>query len=79
MAADTKDGPSNQYAHSVEDALIEKIEKVREYCEALCNIDIILKEVELENALLNRHLRLTSDLIKRKQLDGISEIMQQPL
>jgi|TARA_B100001063_G_C16628750_1_gene484665 hypothetical protein len=31
----------NDYSCSVEDALIEQIEKVREYREALCNIDIL--------------------------------------
>lgn len=69
----------NEYACSVEDALIEQIEKVREYREALCNIDIMRKEAELENALLNRRLRLIKDLISRKQVDDIDELMKQPL
>ena len=69
----------NDYSCSVEDALIQQIEKVREYKEALCNIDIMRKEAELENALLNRRLRLIKDLISRKQLDDITEVMNQPL
>ncbi len=69
----------NDYSCSVEDALIQQIEKVREYREALCNIDIMRKECELENALLNRRLRLIKDLISRKQLDDITEVMNQPL
>jgi hypothetical protein len=69
----------NDYSCSVEDALIEQIEKVREYREALCNIDIMQKESELENALLNRRLRLIKDLIQRKKVDDISELMDQPL
>lgn len=69
----------NDYSCSVEDALIQQIEKVREYTEALCNIDIMRKEAELENALLNRRLRLIKDLISRKQLDDIAEVMNQPL
>ncbi len=69
----------NQYACSVEDALIEQIEKVREYREALCNIDIARKEADLENALLHRRLRLIKDLISRKQVDDIDGLMKQPL
>lgn len=69
----------NDYSCSVEDALIEQIVKVREYREALCNIDIMRKEAELENALLNRRLRLITDLIQRKKVDDISELMNQPL
>ncbi len=69
----------NDYCCSVEDSLIQQIEKVREYREALCNIDIMRKEAELENALLNRRLRLIKDLISRKQLDDITEVMNQPL
>lgn len=69
----------NDYSCRVEDALIKQIEKVREYREALCEIDIMRKQSELENALLNRRLRLIKDLIKRQQLDDISELMTQPL
>ena len=69
----------NDYSCSVEDALIQQIEKMREYREALCNIDIMRNESELENALLNRRLRLIKDLISRKQLDDITEAMNQPL
>ncbi|QNJ25150.1 hypothetical protein SynSYN20_00808 [Synechococcus sp. SYN20] len=69
----------NDYSCSVEDALIQQIEKVREYREALCNIDIMRKESELQNALLNRRLRLIQDLIQRKQVDSISELMNEPL
>ena len=69
----------NDYSCSVEDALIKQVEKGRQYQEALCNIDIMRKECELENALLNRRLRMIKDLISRKQLDSISELMEQPL
>ena len=69
----------NDYSCRVEDDLIKQIEKVREYREALCEIDIMRKQSELENALLNRRLRLIKDLIKRQQLDDISELMTQPL
>ena len=69
----------NDYSCRVEDALIKQIEKVREYREALCEIDIMRKQSELENALLNRRLRLIKDLIKRQQLDDISELMNEPL
>lgn len=69
----------NQYANSVEDALLEQVERLRDYRVAISEIDIARKELDLENALLHRRLRLVTDLINRQQLDDINELMKQPL
>ena len=69
----------NQYACAVEDGLIEQIARVKEYRSALETINIERKQLDLENSLLHRRLNLISDLIKRKQVDDISQLMQQPL
>ena len=69
----------NEYSCAVEDSFIQQIEKAREYQDAIFNMDILRKESELENALLKRRLRLIKDLISRKQLDDITEVMNQPL
>ena len=69
----------NQYACAVEDALIEQVAKLREHKQALEIINIERKQLDLENGLLHRRLNLISDLINRKQVDDISELMHQPL
>ena len=69
----------NDYCNSVEDALIEQVDKVHRYSEALQTINIHCKELDLENSLLHRRLNLISSLIKRKQVDDIGELMSQPL
>ena len=65
----------NDFSCSVEDSLIDQIEKVREYWEARSNIDSMRKEAELKTALLNRRLRLITDLIQRKKVDDIAELI----
>jgi hypothetical protein len=69
----------NQYACAVEDGLIEQIARVKEYRSALETINIERKKLDLENSLLHRRLNLISELIRRKQVDDISQLMQQPL
>lgn len=69
----------NDYACAVEDALICQVERLQEYKTALETINIHRKELDLENSLLHRRLNLTSDLIKRKQVDDIGELIHQPL
>lgn len=69
----------NHYANSVEDALIEQVARLKEYRAALETINIERKQLDLENSLLHRRLNLINDLIRRKQVDDISELMTQPL
>ena len=69
----------NDYCNSVEDALIEQVDKVKRYTEELEAINIHRKELDLENSLLHRRLNLISKLIKRKQVDDIAELIGQPL
>ena len=69
----------NQYACAVEDSLIEQVARLKDYKSALEAINIHRKELDLENSLLHRRLNLISDLIKRKQVDDIGELMHQPL
>ena len=69
----------NDYCNSVEDALIEQVDKVKRYTEALEAINIHRKELDLENSLLHRRLNLISKLIKRKQVEDIAELIGQPL
>ena len=69
----------NQYACALEDALIQQVANVKEYRGALETINIERKKLDLENSLLHRRMNLISDLIKRKQVEDISELMHQPL
>ena len=63
------------YSCSVEDALVEQVRRNKECTTALVDLDIINKELSLENALLNRRLKIIQELINRKQLEDISELL----
>ena len=57
--------------------MIEQVDGVRHYAEVLETININHKDLDLESSLLHRRLNLISDLIYRKQVDGISDLIGQ--
>ena len=59
--------------------MIEQVDEVRNCTEVLETININCQDLDLENSLLHRRLNLISDLIYRKQVDGISDLIGQPL
>ncbi len=65
----------NDHCISVEDAVIEQVDEVCHCTEVLETININRKDLDLENSLLHRRLNLISDLIYRKQVDGISDLI----
>ena len=67
----------NDHCISVEDAVIEQVDEVRNCTEVLETININRQDLDLENSLLHRRLNLINDLIYRKQVDGISDLIGQ--
>ena len=59
--------------------MIEQINEVSLSSEVLETFNINRKDLDLENSLLHRRLNLISDLIYRKQVDGIIDLIGQPL
>ena len=57
--------------------MIEQVDEVRNCTEVLETININRQDLDLENSLLHRRLNLINDLIYRKQVDGISDLIGQ--
>ncbi len=72
-------GLLNDYCCALEDALIEQNARLHEHKSALETIDIARKQLDLENSLLHRRLNLIAELVNRKQVGKISELMTLPL